>query len=903
MSNYVDILPPASAGLVDEIGNGLADQNGAEYWSIPSSMLSQPQSQWSVVQWGQTPPINSSDYQTNDSNAYDSLYGNALYNWSTSSSNDAVSIYKTSSAFPYGNVYQLINVNPTFAPTGGSFESDLMITSFAIANGMGTLSHPINISLDAKLLKSYFAANAGRDVVPANNASSNLGIGFTIGYNGAGDLPKYSGFVQIDLWNSYTDTQTPYETAPISPDPNDASQFISTLTIGNDPRLPLLPSDASAQPETLTYNVNNYVYATLKSAFAGFTTAQKANLLNLANWTIGSVYVGSSVYDANSETSTDNATITSTVQVSNVQLTEDPTQTYNPDAPVASVAAVDPNPTISFFDNTTSDSGSADASIYSGSIPGIQYEYIYQSSDNVALTIPADGNWMVGGGGGMTEITAISGNNILVASTGSSLLNGGSGNDTFDIPDANLVDKASWDTIENFHAGDSAVLAGGGSANWTYTWNGSMGAAGATGLTLVAMSNSNAGLSEAVTFAGLGLNDLSHLVISQDQSTGNLTISSNSDPTKAVIGLYDVSTGSTAYEMGSSVSSSNGVQATYLYQGSASLAILAPEGTNWEFGGGSGPTALVANSGNNVLVASTGGSFMTGGSGNNDFVIPQLASNVNSSWDDITDFQVGDSVTLKGLSSSKWRIGWLNDAGPVGNDGLTLYAINNANPNLTEMVTFAGLDTGDLTHMATTQSPNGDVTIVSNNNGIGPVILTYDETTGKSGYQVSSAVSTTNHSPYAAEYLYTGDDQMNFIAPAGVTWKFGGGSGLTALTAQKGNNVLVASTGGSWMTGGSGNNTFELPAISVGSQGPHDVIMDFHAGDVIEVYGSNSSAWTTKWLPTSGLTGVTGETLAIMNPQTKGVFESISFNGIQNASAISVAVASGASGGLIISSH
>jgi hypothetical protein len=534
MSGFVEILPSISAGLVDEIGNGLASNNRAEYWPVPSSMLSQPQSQWTLSQWGQANLFNSSNYQTNDSNAYDSLYGNPLYNWSTAPSNDSFAIFQSSSNSPEGDVYQLTNVNTISPPSTSAFEADLLLSSLSISPGMGNLAHPINVSLNAKIVSSYFLATPGSNTVPHDAESSGLMIGFTLKYNGAGGIFKYSGFVQIDLWNSYVNYQKQYETPPISTDPAHQSAFISTTSFSTEPRLPLLPSDSSAEPETLALDVNAHVPTALASAFVNFSVSQKAYLLDPANWTITSMYVGSAVYDENSNTATDDATITSTVQLSNIHLTEDSSQTYNYSDPVTSVAAIDPNPTISFIDNTTSESGTADASVYTGSVPGIQYKYIYQSSDNVALTIPTNGNWIVGGGGGTTEITAISGNNVLVGSTGSSVLTGGTGDDTFDIPDANITGQRTWDTIVNFHPGDTAVLAGIGSKNWTYTWVSSMAATGGTGLTLNAVSNSNTGLSELVTFAGLSSNDLAHLVISPDQSTGNLTISSNSDPTAPV---------------------------------------------------------------------------------------------------------------------------------------------------------------------------------------------------------------------------------------------------------------------------------------------------------------------------------------------------------------------------------
>ena len=52
---------------------------------------------------------------------------------------------------------------------------------------------------------------------------------------------------------------------------------------------------------------------------------------------------------------------------------------------------------------------------------------------------------------------------------------------------------------------------------------------------------------------------------------------------------------------------------------------------------------------------------------------------------------------------------------------------------------------------------------------------------------------------------------MAFMAPAGSNWEIGGGSAFTQLSAVSGNNIFIASTGGSYMLGGSGNDTFDIP--------------------------------------------------------------------------------------------
>ncbi|MBV8397962.1 MAG: hypothetical protein JOZ17_04380 [Acetobacteraceae bacterium] len=66
--------------------------------------------------------------------------------------------------------------------------------------------------------------------------------------------------------------------------------------------------------------------------------------------------------------------------------------------------------------------------------------------------------------------------------TGSNFLTGGSGTDTVYVDDG-VSSASSWDTINNFHAGDSVTLWGVTQTDLT-SWQDNQGAAGYTGLTL-----------------------------------------------------------------------------------------------------------------------------------------------------------------------------------------------------------------------------------------------------------------------------------------------------------------------------------------------------------------------------------------------------------------------------------
>jgi hypothetical protein len=104
---------------------------------------------------------------------------------------------------------------------------------------------------------------------------------------------------------------------------------------------------------------------------------------------------------------------------------------------------------------------------------------------------------------------------------------GGSGHDSFDIPDANLTGAAVWDSVTNFHAGDSMSLAGLGGPSWNYSWTDSYGSASNPALTLKATSTVIAGLSELVTINGLSMGSLPSLSITHGSGAdaGTLIVS------------------------------------------------------------------------------------------------------------------------------------------------------------------------------------------------------------------------------------------------------------------------------------------------------------------------------------------------------------------------------------------
>jgi hypothetical protein len=704
MAQTISVVPSASNGLVDEFGDGLVANYAAEMFAPPTALAEQPQSQWTIAQWGQPVAINSADYTQNDAASYDPIYGNALYAWSEPGTTSAIAIYQNTAALGGGDVYQLTDGNTTLAPSSGATdEADMFLSSPAINNV--NLSHPVTLTLDAKISQSlvqFGSPDLASGYATSGTVFGTFDIGMTINFDGADGLPAYVGFVQIVPWTSDSAALADYSSGPLVPG-DGSTQFISSLLMAGDPSLSLLPGDAGAAPVGLTYNLNEYVYASLRSTFADCSAQQQSALFNLANWTLGSLYIGPATNDARTTNDAGAASavaqVTTGIQVSDINATETVGTSYNPAAPPAPVAAVDSNPQINFYDTTIGAGGTADGSSYSGPFAGIQDKYIYTGADTISLTAPTNANWEFGGGSGETTLTAVSGDNILVASTGGSTMIGGTGADRFIVPDANLTGTGVSDTIENFGVGDTISLAGMAGPGWTYGW-----VAGAGGLTLMARSTVNPGLTQFVTLAGLSMNDLSSLTIAPDGAGDNgLTITR----TNPQISSLNLNSGGAGVAV-SAASDIAGIGAEYIYSGTNSMAFMAPAGVNWEFGGGSAFTQLSAVSGNNIFIASTGGSYMLGGSGNDVFDIPDANLTGAAVWDSVTNFHAGDSMSLAGLAGAGWRYSWTDAYGSASAPALTLQATSTTISGLSELVTINGLSMRSLPSLSVTHGSGAE---------------------------------------------------------------------------------------------------------------------------------------------------------------------------------------------------
>ena len=140
----------------------------------------------------------------------------------------------------------------------------------------------------------------------------------------------------------------------------------------------------------------------------------------------------------------------------------------------------------------------------SGPVPYLQAQDIYSGTDSLAIAAVTP-NVFIHTGSGNDAITVTSGQNVLDAGQGSNFLTGGTGNDTFFVDGRG--GGVTWDTLVNFHAGDTMTLWGFTDGTSGYIWADNDGTAGYTGRTIHADLAGTGGVTASVTFAGASAAD------------------------------------------------------------------------------------------------------------------------------------------------------------------------------------------------------------------------------------------------------------------------------------------------------------------------------------------------------------------------------------------------------------
>jgi len=164
-------------------------------------------------------------------------------------------------------------------------------------------------------------------------------------------------------------------------------------------------------------------------------------------------------------------------------------------------------PAFSTKDTATGAVGGAAGAQYAGGVDYLQSQYIWDKSDGANVTAHVPDAFLKGNAGN-DALRANSGSNVLDGNLGSNFLVGATGadggSDTF------LLDSRqsapTWDTLVNFHPGDSVTLYGYTPGQSAMAWADGDGTPGYTGATIhAAFDGTN--VNGSVTFAGISLAD------------------------------------------------------------------------------------------------------------------------------------------------------------------------------------------------------------------------------------------------------------------------------------------------------------------------------------------------------------------------------------------------------------
>jgi hypothetical protein len=99
--------------------------------------------------------------------------------------------------------------------------------------------------------------------------------------------------------------------------------------------------------------------------------------------------------------------------------------------------------------------------------------------------------------------------------------------------------------------------------------------------------------------------------------------------------------------------------------------------------------------GNNVIEVTGGSSFLTGGTGNDTFLVDDRSA-TTSAWSTILGFHTGDNVTVWGVTPQDFTLTWQNGQGTPPDTGLTLSATAANRPDAN--ATLVGYTSADLSN-------------------------------------------------------------------------------------------------------------------------------------------------------------------------------------------------------------
>lgn len=282
-----------------------------------------------------------------------------------------------------------------------------------------------------------------------------------------------------------------------------------TLLVMNVPDLGKTPDVTQRQPQTGTAptvveteatQVSAAFNAALNSQLAGLASASGARILVVDAYTLlNDAVANPAAYGLTDVTSVvwngNNGDANSGTLAANGAAAQDQYLFFDPVHPteaghgaIADLAEQQLSgvPVLAVVDTTTGRPVTAHGQPYTGPVGDVQRQYVNITPDSLNISVSAP-NWFIHSGSGQDAIAVSGGNNVVDGGAGSNFLTGGSGTDTFFVDERGAT-ATTWSTVANFHAADAVTLWGVSQAGFQINWLDGAGAAGATGLTLVAQA-------------------------------------------------------------------------------------------------------------------------------------------------------------------------------------------------------------------------------------------------------------------------------------------------------------------------------------------------------------------------------------------------------------------------------
>ena len=146
----------------------------------------------------------------------------------------------------------------------------------------------------------------------------------------------------------------------------------------------------------------------------------------------------------------------------------------------------------------------AQTETYAGPLSNITSQFLYDGDTTLAIAAQQSG-MLISSQAPQTAVQLKSGTNFVDIAQGSGFVVSGTGTDSFRAHADPL--QITWDTIANFHTGDTVILTGFTPGVSLQSWDASAGAAGYMGATLRVDADGNGTTDASITFAGKSLTD------------------------------------------------------------------------------------------------------------------------------------------------------------------------------------------------------------------------------------------------------------------------------------------------------------------------------------------------------------------------------------------------------------